>query len=72
MSIRKIVLATAAGRGYDKCLKSLLEAGADPNKKIECRGIYTPLTYAASQGHHRCVKLLLDATSTKISHSVPI
>jgi len=52
-------LTTAAGCGYDKCLKSLLEAGADPNNVDENN--ISALIYAAKVGNEEIVNMLINA-----------
>lgn len=58
-------LYLAAEHGHPKCVRLLLEAGADVNK-ANYAGI-TPLAAAAIRGNPRCLKLLLEAGAENYS-----
>lgn len=55
---RQTELWDAARRGDDAAVKSLLDAGADPNSEFREGG--TALLFAAQRGHAAVVKLLLE------------
>ena len=55
----KPALIRAVNRGQWKCVKALVNAGADVNIALENR--ITPLMHATYGGHVKCVKLLINA-----------
>lgn len=52
-------LAIAANRGRNKCVKALLQHGADPNVKAHFQ--HTPLAEACYHGHPKMLKLFIAA-----------
>ena len=52
-------LFAACKGGHAAAAALLLDAGADPNRKVAERGSTTPLAAAAAGGHRRVVDLLL-------------
>jgi ankyrin repeat protein len=50
------LLVVAATNGHDKCVRTLLDAGADKDGE---EGDGKPLHFASVYGHHKCVYLLL-------------
>lgn len=58
-------LIQAAYWGRTQVVKTLLEAGADPNKKKEGGARWTPLWNAAAAGHAEIVQILLDRGADK-------
>ena len=59
MAIINSLLRMTSERGKARCMKVLVDAGADVNQRAEKR--HTILTLAAKNGHYECMNILINA-----------
>ena len=61
MDIINSLLRVSSMTGKDRCMKVLVDAGADVNQKDKTEYRHTILTLATKNGHYECMNILINA-----------